>query len=215
MQQPSLLFTFAANTTYATLGTGRIQVGYFQLPTFHECSIRRICSIVGQGECPCAGIPPWPRTESPPQDCNQLNGTFRYTCLKGYVRTAGTSNLIKCNPGSSQWSSPTLDCKPDPRGGAAHVSNSTDAGEHTTELERKWPKIDAVTPSGQNDTSPSQSSAFTSGSGITTIAVVCSILGAAVVLIGIGLLLRKRRAQVSNPLQTAAEGIPLNEATSR
>uniref|UniRef100_A0A3Q2Y530 Sushi domain-containing protein n=1 Tax=Hippocampus comes TaxID=109280 RepID=A0A3Q2Y530_HIPCM len=64
-----------------------------------------------QSECPCSGIPQWPLTEPPPEDCHQLNRTFRYTCLKGYLRTAGTSNLIKCKPGSSRWSSPTLKCK--------------------------------------------------------------------------------------------------------
>ncbi|XP_077399348.1 interleukin-15 receptor subunit alpha isoform X4 [Vanacampus margaritifer] len=139
------------------------------------------CSDGGQSECPCSGIPRWPRTEPPPQDCHQLNRTFRYTCIKGYVRTAGTSNLIKCNPGTSRWSNPhpTFECK-HPRGGAAHASNSTDAG-----------------------------------SGIFTITIVCSILGA-VVLIGFGLLLCKMRCKpASRPLQTAAEGLPLNEATSR
>ncbi|XP_077399346.1 interleukin-15 receptor subunit alpha isoform X2 [Vanacampus margaritifer] len=157
------------------------------------------CSDGGQSECPCSGIPRWPRTEPPPQDCHQLNRTFRYTCIKGYVRTAGTSNLIKCNPGTSRWSNPhpTFECK-HPRGGAAHASNSTDA--------------DAVTTS---DASLSQSSSFTSGSGIFTITIVCSILGA-VVLIGFGLLLCKMRCKpASRPLQTAAEGLPLNEATSR
>ncbi|XP_061524094.1 interleukin-15 receptor subunit alpha isoform X1 [Phycodurus eques] len=94
-----------------------------------------------QSECPCSGIPPWPLTEPPPEDCHQLNRTFRYTCLKGYLRTAGTSNLIKCKPGSSRWSNPTLICKLDPRGVAPHAPNSTDAVEHTMELESDSPKI--------------------------------------------------------------------------
>ncbi|XP_077565780.1 interleukin-15 receptor subunit alpha [Stigmatopora nigra] len=82
------------------------------------------CSDIGQSGCPCSRIPEWDLTERPPDDCHELNRTFRYTCIKGYVRTAGTSNLIKCTPGSSNWSRPTLICKPDPRGS---VSNS--AGE--------------------------------------------------------------------------------------
>ncbi|XP_061524099.1 interleukin-15 receptor subunit alpha isoform X4 [Phycodurus eques] len=148
-----------------------------------------------QSECPCSGIPPWPLTEPPPEDCHQLNRTFRYTCLKGYLRTAGTSNLIKCKPGSSRWSNPTLICKLDPRGVAPHAPNSTDAVEHTMELESDSPKI---------------------GPGTPTIAVVSSVLVAIVALIGIGLILHKmrRRAETVNPTQTAAEGIPLNEATS-
>ncbi|XP_061618176.1 interleukin-15 receptor subunit alpha isoform X4 [Phyllopteryx taeniolatus] len=99
------------------------------------------CSDGDQSECPCSGIPPWPLTEPPPEDCHQLNRTFRYTCLKGYLRTAGTSNLIKCKPGSSRWSNPTLICKLDPRGVAPHSPNSTDAVEHMMEFESDSPKI--------------------------------------------------------------------------
>ncbi|XP_019747450.1 interleukin-15 receptor subunit alpha isoform X2 [Hippocampus comes] len=187
------------------------------------CVVARVlgtarCSDGDQSECPCSGIPQWPLTEPPPEDCHQLNRTFRYTCLKGYLRTAGTSNLIKCKPGSSRWSSPTLKCKLDPRGGAAHASNSTDAG------------VDAVTASvekhrntsgpgysllngSSNDTSLPQNRSSTTGSGIT-IAVASSISVAIAALLGIGLLLHKmRKAQPSRPLQTTTEGIPLNEAT--
>ncbi|XP_072769219.1 interleukin-15 receptor subunit alpha isoform X2 [Nerophis lumbriciformis] len=64
----------------------------------------------GEHECPCSRILPWPLTEPP--DC-QHNKTFRYTCVKGYVRKAGTSNLINCLDGL--WSIATLTCIPDPK----------------------------------------------------------------------------------------------------
>ncbi|XP_061618174.1 interleukin-15 receptor subunit alpha isoform X2 [Phyllopteryx taeniolatus] len=211
------------------------------------------CSDGDQSECPCSGIPPWPLTEPPPEDCHQLNRTFRYTCLKGYLRTAGTSNLIKCKPGSSRWSNPTLICKLDPRGVAPHSPNSTDAVEHMMEFESDSPKIgvpslqqhdetrletenpakDAVTGTVETHTtrlettyllingisdnaSPFKNSSYMGGPGTPTIAVVSSVLVASVALIGIGLILHKmrRRAESINPTQTAAEGIPLNEATS-
>ncbi|XP_061524098.1 interleukin-15 receptor subunit alpha isoform X3 [Phycodurus eques] len=168
-----------------------------------------------QSECPCSGIPPWPLTEPPPEDCHQLNRTFRYTCLKGYLRTAGTSNLIKCKPGSSRWSNPTLICKLDPRGVAPHAPNSTDAVEHTMELESDSPKI-GVPSLQQHDETRLETENPAKGPGTPTIAVVSSVLVAIVALIGIGLILHKmrRRAETVNPTQTAAEGIPLNEATS-
>ncbi|XP_051911216.1 interleukin-15 receptor subunit alpha [Hippocampus zosterae] len=185
------------------------------------CVVARVlgtarCSDGDQSECPCSGIPQWPLTEPPPEDCHQLNRTYRYTCLKGYLRTAGTSNLIKCKPGTSRWSSPTLKCKLDPRGGAAHASNSTDAGEHavTASVEKhrntSGPGYSLLNGSSNDTSFPLTGSSMT-GSGIT-IAVVISIVIAA--LLGIGLLLHKmRKAQHSCPLHTTTEGIPLNEAT--
>uniref|UniRef100_UPI003AADD270 interleukin-15 receptor subunit alpha n=1 Tax=Centroberyx gerrardi TaxID=166262 RepID=UPI003AADD270 len=69
-------------------------------------------------ECPC---PPPPRREQtrPPQaeKCCEQRGNFRYTCVPGYLRKAGTSNLIKCTQTTAgpQWSAPQLQCIPDPR----------------------------------------------------------------------------------------------------
>ncbi|XP_061618181.1 interleukin-15 receptor subunit alpha isoform X6 [Phyllopteryx taeniolatus] len=161
------------------------------------------CSDGDQSECPCSGIPPWPLTEPPPEDCHQLNRTFRYTCLKGYLRTAGTSNLIKCKPGSSRWSNPTLICK--------HAVTGT-VETHTTRLETTYLLINGIS----DNASPFKNSSYMGGPGTPTIAVVSSVLVASVALIGIGLILHKmrRRAESINPTQTAAEGIPLNEATS-
>ncbi|XP_029351031.1 interleukin-15 receptor subunit alpha isoform X2 [Echeneis naucrates] len=64
--------------------------------------------------CPCHRIPPLPRTNPPPDGC--YKSTFRYSCVDGFVRKVGTSNLIKCKQkdGSPQWSNPSLVCIPDP-----------------------------------------------------------------------------------------------------
>ncbi|XP_061923082.1 interleukin-15 receptor subunit alpha isoform X3 [Entelurus aequoreus] len=66
----------------------------------------------GEQECPCSGILPLPLTEPP--DCQHNNKTFRYTCVKGYVRKAGTSNLINCREGS-RWTKASLTCIRDPK----------------------------------------------------------------------------------------------------
>uniref|UniRef100_A0A672GXE4 Sushi domain-containing protein n=1 Tax=Salarias fasciatus TaxID=181472 RepID=A0A672GXE4_SALFA len=65
-----------------------------------------------ESHCPCPKIPPWPLTEDPPEKCHQISDTFRYTCLVGYVRKAGTSNLIKCELKNKvgQWQNSTLQC---------------------------------------------------------------------------------------------------------
>ncbi|XP_040885752.1 interleukin-15 receptor subunit alpha isoform X2 [Toxotes jaculatrix] len=74
------------------------------------------CSNGGDITCPCREISPLPLTEPPPQDC--LHSRFRYTCLDGYLRKVGTSNLIKCTQqkiGGPKWSTPTLVCIADPK----------------------------------------------------------------------------------------------------
>ncbi|XP_074482301.1 interleukin-15 receptor subunit alpha isoform X2 [Sebastes fasciatus] len=82
--------------------------------------------------CPCPKIPSWPETKTPPEKCSKINATFRYTCKEGYVRTAGTSNLIKCNEtGGPHWSSPSLKCKLDPNRTPTQPPNSPVTQGHT------------------------------------------------------------------------------------
>ncbi|XP_061570598.1 interleukin-15 receptor subunit alpha [Cololabis saira] len=72
---------------------------------------------VSQDNCACSEIPPKPLTELPTERCFQKDGRFRYSCIKGYVRKAGTSNLIKCSQvnGALQWIGGPLECIPDPK----------------------------------------------------------------------------------------------------
>ncbi|XP_037615987.1 interleukin-15 receptor subunit alpha isoform X3 [Sebastes umbrosus] len=82
--------------------------------------------------CPCPKIPSWPETKTPPEKCSKINATFRYECKEGYVRTVGTSNLIKCNEtGGPHWSSPSLKCKLDPNRTPTQPPNSPVTQGHT------------------------------------------------------------------------------------
>lgn len=51
-------------------------------------------------------------TKDPPEDCFKVDGRFRYACKEGFVRKAGTSDLIKCSEsnGSLRWTSASLQC---------------------------------------------------------------------------------------------------------
>ncbi|XP_047194590.1 interleukin-15 receptor subunit alpha isoform X3 [Hippoglossus stenolepis] len=88
-------------------------------------SLRMVCTGVSlpaghdavrdKSSCSCSEIPVLPLTDPPPENCSR--NTFRYTCIDGYLRKAGTSNLIKCSGSNSaaKWTTATLRCIPDPR----------------------------------------------------------------------------------------------------
>lgn len=72
----------------------------------HVCSLWSSFVPADRSSCPCANITLVPLTNPPPEVCSS---TFRYTCIDGYKRKVGSSNLIKCKD-DGQWSAPKLIC---------------------------------------------------------------------------------------------------------
>ncbi|XP_060931753.1 mucin-2-like isoform X3 [Limanda limanda] len=71
--------------------------------------------VTNKSNCNCSGIPELPLTKSPPETC--FEKSFRYMCIDGYVRKAGTSDRTTCNGNNNsdtKWTTPSLRCIPDP-----------------------------------------------------------------------------------------------------
>lgn len=73
------------------------------------------CSTGGENKCKCQEIPQFPLTKDPLSSCSEITTSFRYSCIEGYVRKAGTSNRITCNQVNGSWTTPSLKCIPDPK----------------------------------------------------------------------------------------------------
>nr|XP_046234550.1 interleukin-15 receptor subunit alpha isoform X2 [Scatophagus argus] len=88
----------------------------------------------GKINCSCTDIPLRNLTELPPKTCYNITHIFRYKCLDGYVRKAGTSDLIKCkqiNSAAPQWTEPSLQCIPDPKRTVIQLPRVTVTKGHT------------------------------------------------------------------------------------
>ncbi|XP_047431389.1 interleukin-15 receptor subunit alpha isoform X6 [Mugil cephalus] len=74
-------------------------------------------SSADQQSCTCPEIVQLPYTQPPEQKCYRVGNTYRYKCVEGRVRTAGTSDFIRCEQKDNgvQWTTPSLVCKPDPK----------------------------------------------------------------------------------------------------
>ncbi|KAM9407124.1 uncharacterized protein ACWYII_027269 isoform 1-T1 [Salvelinus alpinus] len=79
--------------------------------------IVKVCRLNTVSRDVCPPLPQWKLTKPlNTRDSYQENDSLRYQCVDGYVRKAGTSNLIKCKRIGQvlQWIPPTLICIPDP-----------------------------------------------------------------------------------------------------
>ncbi|XP_031161972.1 interleukin-15 receptor subunit alpha isoform X2 [Sander lucioperca] len=119
-----------------------------------------LCSNGDNITCPCPNIPSFDLTEPPLETCFQINSTFRYKCIGGYVRKVGTSTLIKCKveDGSPKWSTPTLVCIADPKRTTTQPPKST-VTKRNTDIPHDSTITTSVTASTYLQTSQSISTA--------------------------------------------------------
>uniref|UniRef100_A0A8C7TFY1 Sushi domain-containing protein n=1 Tax=Oncorhynchus mykiss TaxID=8022 RepID=A0A8C7TFY1_ONCMY len=79
--------------------------------------IVKVCRLNTVSPDVCPPLSHWKLTKPlNTREIYQENESLRYQCVDGYVRKAGTSNLIKCKRIGQvlQWTLPTLICIPDP-----------------------------------------------------------------------------------------------------
>ncbi|XP_054862459.1 interleukin-15 receptor subunit alpha isoform X4 [Amphiprion ocellaris] len=115
--------------------------------------------------CPCPRIPPLKLIEPPPEGCYQIEERYRYQCVEGYVRKAGTSALTRCrgdDHGHLRWITPSLECIPTPtsRQTTWNTSVSVSEGGGTNSVEpTTHGEEDYGTPTPEKD-KPMQNSTF-------------------------------------------------------
>lgn len=74
------------------------------------------CSNGDTNDCSCPEIPMRDLTQRPEPQCRKIGEYFRYKCVDGYTRKAGTSDRIRCKvDGVPVWSDCSLVCIPDPK----------------------------------------------------------------------------------------------------
>ncbi|XP_074554623.1 interleukin-15 receptor subunit alpha isoform X3 [Halichoeres trimaculatus] len=171
-------------------------------------------SAVDQMSCLCLEIPLRPLTEPLPGTCFQKSSRFRYRCIEGYVRKAGTSDLTICKEtegfSHGNWSTPSLVCIPDPRR-TTKQPPVPDPTEKTTETESandtKTLTPSTASPSDNSTADPLMWDEQSSG---TAAWVTCAALAIVCAAIGISFWCYKRRSKRNIPLPTAEEMTHMN-----
>ncbi|XP_032445504.1 interleukin-15 receptor subunit alpha isoform X3 [Xiphophorus hellerii] len=166
------------------------------------------------GQCACPEIPRRSLTLPPEgKNCFNVSDKYRYTCIPGYVRKAGTSNLIKCN-NHSQWTTTKfpLECIPHPDSTPTPPHIPDDSSITTAATNR--PGTSTSHPTGRSSTTETTSSAnmeeqSTSAADTRTIAATLSVVILLVSMSGIIFVLYRRRKRPIPPQETE-EMQPMN-----
>ncbi|XP_027899925.1 interleukin-15 receptor subunit alpha isoform X4 [Xiphophorus couchianus] len=165
------------------------------------------------GQCACPEIPRRSLTLPPEgKNCFNVSDKYRYTCIPGYVRKAGTSNLIKCN-NHSQWTTTKfpLECIPHPDSTPTppHIPD----GSSITTAATNRPGTSTSHPTGRSSTTETTSSANmeeqSTSADTRTIAATLSVVILLVSMSGIIFVLHRRRKRPIPPQETE-EMQPMN-----
>ncbi|XP_030295476.1 interleukin-15 receptor subunit alpha isoform X8 [Sparus aurata] len=163
-------------------------------------------------DCPCPGIPPVNLTQPLPETCFQIDSRFRYNCTKGYVRKAGTSNLIKCQNtnGVAEWTEATLQCIPDPKiiptpQPSPIVTPGTVVVTETKTTAGMTPASTTAVPSLWSTVEPQRHELTSTAAKISigTLVIICACAG-------LSFYYYKRRTKNMIPVRTSEEDVPMS-----
>ncbi|XP_007571709.1 interleukin-15 receptor subunit alpha isoform X6 [Poecilia formosa] len=164
------------------------------------------------GHCACPEIPRRNFTLQPEAgNCFNVSYRYRYTCIPGYVRKAGTSNLIRCS-NLLQWTTTKfpLECIPHPDSTPPLPPHIPDGSSITT-APPNWPGTSTSHPTGRTTTETTSSANMeqSTSADAKTIGVTLSVVILLVSMSGIIFVLyRRRKRQI--PCRETEEMQPMN-----